>query len=157
MAEMEDARRELEHVLTAVSYECQQILTRVQAFEDYAGSYLTGRLRLKLFVIRDWITAQSNRLYREHGSGGCVGIFFRDQNGIEPIWAEKKSLLDDKSCYARFGTTVFLLEEFLEIICQLDNALNVNDWCKVLEWLRKYDRSQRVDFTKLTRWNLSGR
>jgi hypothetical protein len=66
MKTLGESCHELEKVLSCIEDDCQLILTSLDKFEGYVGSYAIGRLIRKLTILGAWIIAQAESLYEQH-------------------------------------------------------------------------------------------
>ena len=140
--------QELRQVLAKVEGQCQVALESIGEFNDRAGSYLLVRLSRKLAILGYWTIGLAKRLYEGHIGSGYVCVFLTERDGITVHWIENKEIVADKAWFASHGSIVLSVEEAISTIGQLINDLGLNNWVKVVEWLKIYGKSPGLDFSK---------
>ena len=148
MTALGDVYHEMAQSLMELEEACLTILRDLGEFENYAGSYAVNRILRKLLIIGYWIIDLTTSLYKEHKGSGYVCVFLRKQGGVKVCWVEDREIVADKSWYASCGSTVLSPEEVIDVVCQLINELRLNNWVKVIEWLKTYGKSPGLDFSK---------
>ena len=140
--------QELRQALAKVEGQCQVALESIGESNDRAGSYLLVRLSRKLAILGYWTIGLAKRLYEEHKGSGYVCVFLTERDGITVHWIENKEIVADKAWFAFHGSIVLSVEEAISTIGQLINDLGLNNWVKVVEWLKIYGKSPGLDFSK---------
>jgi len=147
MKTLGESCHELEKVLSCIEDDCQLILTSLDKFEGYVGSYAIGRLIRKLTILGAWIIAQAESLYEQHNGQGYVCVFLSEARGMNVLWIETEEIVANKARFASYGSTVLSVEKAIDTICQLISDLGSNNWVKVVEWLKIYGKSPGLDFS----------
>jgi len=150
MTALDDVYHEMAQSLLELEEACLTILRDLAKFESYAGSYAANRILRKLSTLGLWIVDITKSLYKEHQGSGYVCVFLREQDGIKVHWVENREIVADKSWYASGGSTVLSPQEAIDIIRQLIEDLQSNNWVDVVEWLNMYGKSPGLDFNKFT-------
>ena len=148
MSELSCTCQELRQVLDKVEGQSQTAVESIGEFNDRAGSYLLVRLSRKLAILGYWTIGLAKRLYEEHKGSGYVCVFLTERDGITVHWIENKEIVADKAWFASHGSIVLSVEEAISTIGQLINDLGLNNWVKVVEWLKIYGKSPGLDFSK---------
>ena len=148
METIEESCREVKQILSHVEHCCQLILTSLTEFEEYMTTYAAGRLRRKLDILGSWVNALTELRYKEHENQGYVCVFLSEANGFNVYWVKEKAIVADKAYYAQNGSKVLSVEEATSIIISMMNNLTSGNWAEVLDWVKKYGKSPRLDFSK---------
>ena len=148
MSELKDACHELEQTMAQVEAECQVILACLDEFENYASLYVIVRLIKKLTILDQWVVSETVRLYKEHHGTGYVCVFLTQLDGIVACWVEDERIVANKARFASFGSTVISPEVAKEVIHQLTEHLQSNDWPRVVDWLSRYGKSPGLDLNQ---------
>ena len=145
---IEKSCAELEQVLTRVEEDCHIITNCLEEFNRYVGQYGQYRLTLKLLILASWITARAKSLYEEHQGQGYVAVFLNMNEGTNIHWVSDEQIVADKAFYRARGIIVLSVDELSELALSLISELVSGSWAKVVDWLNKYGKSHRLDFTK---------
>ena len=148
MSELSCTCQELRQVLVELEGQCHEVLGSIGEFNDHATSYLPVKISRKLAILGYWIIGLAKRLYEEHKGSGYVCVFLTERDGITVHWIENKEIVADKAWFASHGSIVLSVEEAISTIGQLINDLGLNNWVKVVEWLKIYGKSPGLDFSK---------
>jgi len=153
MARLSDICGELKSELTALAVECQSIWERVWTFDDFVCTNMCNRLKRKLKIVADFITAQAEALYKyrewfykQWSTQLDIFVVLAPGAGFAVQRALSSEMATRKKNYEASGYSISSVDEIIATIDRLVAELASGVWVNAAEWLRDYGRADGLDF-----------
>jgi len=149
MLRLHDVCQGMHDTLGHVLVQSQALDASVSEFEDRANLYHATALCDRLQVLTARICASTVLLYGKHGGKGHVCVFLLEAVGIMFHWVANGEIVADKDWFQARGRTVLSVGEVMALIKDMIDESTIGSWEKAVEWLNKYGKSPRVDFSRI--------